>query len=116
MARAKLTGPQPATDEQHTPPAEPAVDEQPTPTEPPAAAPVATEPGCTHPQCVLEHPHAGPAVLDTPAAVDVDQDQALRRVVDARAELDAATAAVLPAAGYVIATAALHVPGGARPT
>lgn len=22
-----------------------------------------TEPGCSHPQCILEHPHAGPAVL-----------------------------------------------------
>lgn len=26
-------------------------------------APVLTEPGCQHPACVLEHPHAGPAVL-----------------------------------------------------
>lgn len=22
-----------------------------------------TEPGCTHPECVLSHPHPGPAVL-----------------------------------------------------
>lgn len=27
-------------------------------------APVMTEPGCKHPQCVLDHPHAGPAILD----------------------------------------------------
>lgn len=27
------------------------------------AAPVATEPGCSHPECVLPHPHSGPAVL-----------------------------------------------------
>ncbi len=26
-------------------------------------APVATEPGCAHPECTLTHPHAGPAVL-----------------------------------------------------
>ena len=25
--------------------------------------PVSTEPGCLHPGCVLEHPHAGPAML-----------------------------------------------------
>ena len=25
--------------------------------------PVATEPGCSHPECTLTHPHAGPAVL-----------------------------------------------------
>jgi hypothetical protein len=28
-------------------------------------APAATEPGCTHPLCKLEHPHAGPAILRT---------------------------------------------------
>lgn len=28
-------------------------------------APVITEPGCTHPECTLDHPHAGPAVLKT---------------------------------------------------
>lgn len=28
-------------------------------------APVATEPGCQHPNCTLDHPHAGPAVLST---------------------------------------------------
>ncbi|MFI6162242.1 hypothetical protein ACIA59_20150 [Micromonospora haikouensis] len=90
-------------------------------------APVATEPGCTHPDCVLEHPHAGPAVLaaqaspadgvDEPAG-DVDEhDQAQRRVVDAQAALDAARAAAaaqLPGAGYVIATEALYLAGGAR--
>jgi hypothetical protein len=27
------------------------------------AAPVSTEPGCSHPDCVLDHPHAGPAIL-----------------------------------------------------
>lgn len=27
-------------------------------------APVSTEPGCTHPDCVLRHPHPGPAILD----------------------------------------------------
>lgn len=27
--------------------------------------PVATEPGCTHPDCTLDHPHPGPAVLPT---------------------------------------------------
>jgi hypothetical protein len=26
-------------------------------------APVNTEPGCQHPECTLEHPHAGPAVV-----------------------------------------------------
>ena len=26
-------------------------------------APAATAPGCQHPDCVLTHPHAGPAVL-----------------------------------------------------
>ncbi|MFG3709213.1 hypothetical protein ACGF7U_31405 [Micromonospora sp. NPDC047670] len=89
--------------------------------------PVATEPGCTHPDCVLEHPHAGPAVLTTQAspadgvdepAGDVDEhDQAQRRVVDAQAALDAARAAAaaqLPGAGYVIATEALYLAGGAR--
>lgn len=30
------------------------------------AAPVTTEPGCTHPLCKLEHPHAGPAELREP--------------------------------------------------
>lgn len=29
--------------------------------------PVSTEPGCLHPACVLDHPHAGPAVLAPPA-------------------------------------------------
>jgi len=29
-------------------------------------APVATEPGCLHPLCILDHPHAGPAVLAVP--------------------------------------------------
>ena len=29
-------------------------------------AAVMTEPGCTHPLCKLEHPHAGPAVLREP--------------------------------------------------
>ncbi|MGC5664928.1 hypothetical protein ACN261_31560 [Micromonospora sp. WMMD723] len=86
--------------------------------------PVPTEPGCTHPGCVLEHPHDGPAVLTTPPppapgqAGDVDgHDQAAQRVVDAQAALDAAredAAARLPGAGYVIATQALHVAGGAR--
>lgn len=28
-----------------------------------ADAPAMTEPGCTHPECKLEHPHAGPAIL-----------------------------------------------------
>jgi predicted O-methyltransferase YrrM len=35
-------------------------------------APVSTEPGCQHAECVLEHPHAGPAelpTLDVPVAV-----------------------------------------------
>lgn len=27
------------------------------------AAPASTEPGCQHPDCVLDHPHAGPAEL-----------------------------------------------------
>lgn len=36
-------------------------DEAPIPD--PPEAPVATEPGCTHPDCILEHPHAGPAIL-----------------------------------------------------
>ncbi|MFG2070984.1 hypothetical protein ACGFKZ_29405 [Micromonospora tulbaghiae] len=27
------------------------------------AGPVGTEPGCAHPECVLAHPHAGPAIL-----------------------------------------------------
>lgn len=31
--------------------------------EEPPAAPVATDPGCSHPECTLDHPHAGPAVL-----------------------------------------------------
>jgi hypothetical protein len=25
--------------------------------------PVGTEPGCSHPECKLDHPHAGPAIL-----------------------------------------------------
>lgn len=29
-------------------------------------APAMTEPGCQHPQCTLQHPHAGPAVLVPP--------------------------------------------------
>lgn len=29
-------------------------------------APVGTAPGCQHPECVLEHPHDGPAVLPDP--------------------------------------------------
>jgi len=29
----------------------------------PRQAPVGTEPGCGHPGCILDHPHAGPAVL-----------------------------------------------------
>lgn len=32
-------------------------------TEEPPAAPVGTEPGCQHPECLLPHPHAGPATL-----------------------------------------------------
>lgn len=44
---------------------EEAVDE---PAPPVAAGPVATEPGCTHTQCVLIHPHAGPAILTGDAA------------------------------------------------
>lgn len=35
-------------------------------------APVSTEPGCQHAECVLDHPHAGPAEL---AAVTVDLGQ-----------------------------------------
>lgn len=40
-------------------------------------APVATEPGCTHPDCVLLHPHDGPAILALPptpqeSTVDVE--------------------------------------------
>lgn len=31
--------------------------------------PVGTEPGCTHPDCILDHPHDGPAELATDAAV-----------------------------------------------
>ncbi|MEV6798540.1 hypothetical protein AB0M91_09350 [Micromonospora rifamycinica] len=118
-------------------------------------APVATEPGCTHPECVLEHPHAGPAALAAPddlttaptpvtdgideqhadagsaalaadeplapqatepAAEGDDVDQA-HGLADAQAALDAARAdvvALLPAAGYVIATTSLYVAGGAR--
>lgn len=37
-------------------------------------SPVATEPGCQHPECTLEHPHAGPAELavsDTEVSTDV---------------------------------------------
>ncbi|MEV0805732.1 hypothetical protein [Micromonospora sp. NPDC050200] len=80
--------------------------------------PVSTEPGCTHPNCVLEHPHAGPAVLTTQTPPPGDEhDQAAQRVVDAQAALEAARAAAaaqLPGAAHVIATEALYVPGGAR--
>jgi hypothetical protein len=31
--------------------------------DPPQLAPVATEPGCQHPDCIRDHPHSGPAVI-----------------------------------------------------
>lgn len=33
-----------------------------------ATRPVSTEPGCEHPECVLTHPHAGPAILTADGA------------------------------------------------
>jgi hypothetical protein len=39
--------------------------------QPPApGAPVPTDPGCLHPRCILDHPHAGPAILHDPNDVD----------------------------------------------
>lgn len=35
---------------------------------PPAEAPVSTEPGCTNDDCVLVHPHAGPAIVSDEGA------------------------------------------------
>jgi predicted O-methyltransferase YrrM len=32
-------------------------------------SPVETEPGCLHPECTLDHPHAGPAVLAAPSVM-----------------------------------------------
>lgn len=29
----------------------------------PPPVPVSTEPGCQHPRCILDHPHAGPACV-----------------------------------------------------
>jgi hypothetical protein len=55
--------------------------------------------------------------VDAPASGDSDDDQVARRVADAEAELAAAraqAAARLPGGGYVIATTALYVHGGAR--
>ncbi len=46
----------------------PAVAPNPDPT-----GPVETEPGCMHPDCVLEHPHIGPAVLATDAPLNEGQ-------------------------------------------
>ena len=37
-------------------------------------APVSTEPGCQHPNCILDHPHAGPAELALPAPTEVQDD------------------------------------------
>src|SRR5688572_4350048 len=33
-----------------------------------------TEPGCTHPDCVLDHPHAGPAILARSGSDDVSRE------------------------------------------
>lgn len=43
-------------------------------------APVETEPGCQHPECVLDHPHAGPAVLAL-AEPEPDTEVSSREVV-----------------------------------
>ncbi|AYF31106.1 hypothetical protein CSH63_27435 [Micromonospora tulbaghiae] len=63
---------------------------------------------------VTEQPGPELAAVPEPAA---DESDVLRRVADAQAALDAAreaAAARLPGAGYVIATEALYVAGGAR--
>ncbi len=38
-------------------------DDSPNNLDPILPAPVMTEPGCTHPKCILDHPHVGPAIL-----------------------------------------------------
>jgi len=46
-------------------------------------SPVATEPGCQHPECVLEHPHAGPAELSVSDTEVSTEAPGLRTVVSA---------------------------------
>jgi hypothetical protein len=44
-------------------------------TQPLPEGPVPTDPGCTHPDCVLEHPHAGPSILaEDPHPVNEDPE------------------------------------------
>lgn len=43
------------------------------------AGPVATEPGCAHPQCRRRHPHAGPAILARDDAEVADRAEAAAR-------------------------------------
>jgi hypothetical protein len=45
-------------------------------TQPLSTGPVPTEPGCTHRDCVLEHPHTGPSLLaENPHQVDEDPEE-----------------------------------------
>jgi len=48
--------------------------------------PVSTEPGCLHPSCVLDHPHAGPAVLASPLVAGAAKLQAHARGTVTRPE------------------------------
>lgn len=42
--------------------------------------PAMTEPGCSHPDCVLDHPHAGPALL-TEADQGVSRETSPKRTI-----------------------------------
>jgi hypothetical protein len=46
------------------------------------AGPVATEPGCSHPQCRRQHPHAGPAILARDDAIIADRAEAAAAAVE----------------------------------
>lgn len=50
-------------------------------------APVETEGGCRHAECVLEHPHAGPAILTEEGAAAVDAPTAKKSPRAARRSL-----------------------------
>ncbi len=59
-----------------------------------SVAPVATEPGCLHPGCILDHPHDGPAQLGTATVTDtmvVNADEATQLQVSPGTGVDTLT-------------------------
>lgn len=58
---------------------------------PSPVAPVSTEPGCQHDECVLDHPHAGPAVLrsDLEAEWERVDPEGVAALRESAAKLDA---------------------------